>query len=92
MRDLQPHPVTLFDGEHLSEGCRGRVSQTATTKPRTRWSAVVIGVLLLGITTAAAAVTVNRISRMQDAGLSGESLPSNFIKVPGMGGFEEALY
>ena len=93
MRDLQAgHPVTSFDGECVSGGCRGRLSHPATPKPRTHWSAVLVGILLLGITTAATAVTVKHMSRAQDPGLAGPSLPANFIKVPSLGGFEEALY
>ena len=93
MRNIQAHhAVTLFDGECVPEGCRGRLGEPDGTKSTIRWSVVLFAALLFGITTAATAVTVKHISQAPQAGLVGQSLPANMMRAPAMGGFEEAAY
>ena len=57
------------------------------TSGAAKWTALVVGVLVFGITTATA-ITKARYSAPDFAW----SQPSNFAKSPFMGGFEEALY
>ena len=89
---IQPHQaVTLLDGARVPEGYRGRLSRVGN-KITNRWGAVVFGGLLLGITTAATAVTVKHISQISGPGVVGESLPANLFRFPTLGGFEETIY
>ena len=88
MRANQDQQVTaLFDGERIAPGYRGRRSnlQIATWVFRTR---IAIAVALIGFATAAAAIT-DRRSNQSERSISAGANPG---RVPGMVGFEAALY
>lgn len=92
MRDFQANQsTTLFNGETLSHGCRGRISRSKT-KASNRWSAVVVGLVMLGATSAATAVTAKRVPHLTQVITVGETLSANFFRSPTLGGFEEAVY
>ena len=91
MRDFQTHQVALFDGSFVPKSYRGRCSQPEAKKSVTRWTAVSLGVLLLGVTTAATAVTVRR-NLQPETSLVRHSLSANMMRTSYTGGVEVALY
>jgi hypothetical protein len=48
--------VTLFGGESVAQGCRGRRSDVPINKNTSRWIAVIVGGLMLGFAGAATAI------------------------------------
>jgi hypothetical protein len=82
--------VTLFGGDYVTQGFRGRRSAPQLSPQASRRLAVVVGALLLGFATAATAVTVRRHQVATD-GFS-QSTPANLMVAPGSSGFEAALY
>jgi hypothetical protein len=88
MRAIQDQQVTLFDGERIAPGYRGRRSSPQiATKVRTR-IAIAFAVALIGFATAATAITV-RHSNDTERNISAGANPGI---VPGGVGFEAALY
>jgi hypothetical protein len=89
MRANEDQQVTLFDGERIAPGHRGRRSnlRIATWVFRTRM-AIAFAVALIGFATAAAAITV-RHSNQSERFISAGANPGG---VPGAVGFEAALY
>jgi hypothetical protein len=93
MQDFQDHQVlNLFSGMHTSQGYRGRRSQVEVKKRVAAPVVVVLGALLIGFATAAAAITVKAHSRVQETEATGHTLPANLMTAPGYSGFEAALY
>ena len=60
MRATQEHEITLFGGEHIASGYRGRHSGSEISKQTSRRMAVVFGGLLIGFASAATAITVRQ--------------------------------
>jgi hypothetical protein len=80
--------ITLFDGERIAPGYRGRRSNLQiATRVRTR-IAIALAAALIGFATAATAITV-RQSNQSERFISAGANPGG---VPGMVGFEAALY
>jgi hypothetical protein len=89
MRANQDQQVTLFDGERIAPGYRGRRSelQIATWVFRTR-IAIAFAVALIGFATAATAITVRHSNDTERSIRAG----ANMGGVPGAVVFEAALY
>ncbi len=79
----------MFDGSSVTQSPRGRTASSSASifKP----GQVVIACVLswLGVTSAAFAISVRHTHA---ASAFASSLSANFVKLPGAGGFEEALY
>ena len=88
------HPLvaTMFNRENLSGRCLGRRSPPTIKKSTAHRTAIILGVLMLGIATGATAVAVKRHSHAPQTGFVGQNLPANIMRDPNMGGFAEAFY
>ena len=80
----------MFDGSSIPQSLRGR----CTSSPASvfTFGRVIFGLCVLswlGFTSAAFAVSVRHTRAASDFA---SSLSANFVKLPGGGGFEEALY
>jgi len=60
MRATQDHEITLFGGECVAPGYRGRRSGSQIGRQSSRRMAIVFGVLLVGFASAATAITVRQ--------------------------------
>lgn len=69
MRATQENEITLFGGECVAPGYRGRRSGSEISKQTGRRMAMVIGALLIGFASAATAITV-RHSAVADRNIS----------------------
>jgi hypothetical protein len=81
--------TTLFDGSSVPQSPRGRCTSSSSVFTFGR---VILGLCLLswlGLTSAAFAVSVRHTQAAADFA---SSLSANYVKLPGGGGFEEALY
>ena len=56
MNTTREREVTLFGGECVAQGCRGRRSDLPINKNTSRWIAVIVGGLMLGFAGAATAI------------------------------------
>jgi hypothetical protein len=82
--------TTMFDGSCIPQSPRGRC--TSSSASVFTLGRVIFGLCVLSwlaFTSAAMAVSVRRTHAASDLA---SSLSGNFVKVPGAGGFEEALY
>lgn len=89
MRATYDQQITLFDGEPIAPGYRGRRTMHVTNKVGAR-IAIAFAAALIGFTTAATAVTVKRHSISVERHISaGANLMNG---AGGSVGFEAALY
>jgi hypothetical protein len=82
--------TTLFDGSSIPQSPRGRCPSSSASV--FTFGRVIFGLCLLswlGLTSAAFAVSVRHTHAAADFA---SSLSANYVKLPGGGGFEEALY
>jgi hypothetical protein len=82
--------TTMFDGSGAPHSARGRCTPVPASV--FTFGRVIFGLCVLswlGFTSAAFAVSVRRTHAASDFAAS---LSANFVKLPGGGGFEEALY
>ena len=56
MCTTREHEITLFDGECVAHGCRGRRSDLPMNKKASRWIAAIIAGLMIGFAGAATAI------------------------------------
>jgi hypothetical protein len=56
MCTTREHEITLFDGECVANGCRGRRSDLHMNKKASRWIAAIITGLMIGFAGAATAI------------------------------------
>jgi hypothetical protein len=56
MNTTQEQEIRLFDGECISEGCRGRRSDLPVSKAAGRWIAAIIAGLVIAFAGAATAI------------------------------------
>jgi hypothetical protein len=90
MRDHDQNVTSLFGGEHIHEGYRGRTSRTIQARP-TRWVIATFLAVLFGFSTAGTAITYRLKSVAAQTDVH-SSLPANYgPRLLGYG-FEEALY
>jgi len=88
VRDHDQNVISLFGGEHIHEGYRGRTNQTIRPS---RWVIVTFLAVLLGFSTAATAITLRLKSVAAQTDVQ-SSLPANYgPRLLGYG-FEDALY
>jgi hypothetical protein len=91
MGDNDQNITSLFGGEHIPEGYRGRTTnRTIRARPR-RWVIATFLAVLFGFSTAATAITLRLKSVAAQTDFHG-SLPANFGPRSLGYGFEEALY
>jgi hypothetical protein len=79
--------TTLFDGSRVPQSPRGRC--TSSSASVFTFGRVIFGLCLfswLGLISVAFAISVRHLNE------AAASLSANFVKLPGGGGFEEALY
>jgi hypothetical protein len=82
--------TTMFDGSSVPQTPRGR--RTSSSASVFTLGRVIFGLCVLswlGLTSAAMAVSVRHTQATADFA---SRLSANFVKLPGAGGFEEALY
>jgi hypothetical protein len=72
MRATREQEITLFGGERIAPGYRGRRSDSQISKQTGRRTAIVFGVLLIGFASAATAITV-RHSAMTERNVSADA-------------------
>jgi hypothetical protein len=82
--------ISLFGGECIAPGFRGRRSAPQFRQQTSRHLAVVVGALLIGFATAATAITV-RTHRIAADDFS-HSVPANMMVAPQLAGFDAAVY
>jgi hypothetical protein len=76
--------TTLFDGSSIPQSPRGRCTSSAFTLGRAIFGLCVLS--WIAFTSAAFAVSIRHTHE------AAASLSANFVKLPGGGGLEEALY
>lgn len=90
MGDRGQNVITLFGGERIPEGYRGRTNRLIRARP-SRWIIATFFAVLFGFSTAATAITFRLKSGAAPTDVH-SSLPANFgPRLLGYG-FEEALY
>jgi hypothetical protein len=83
MRSQDHQTITLFGGECIPQGCKGRRSDPEISSKTNRRAAAIVCALLVGFTTAATAITMHRHTGAVDP----ISLPGNLTA-----SLEPALY
>jgi hypothetical protein len=90
MANHDQNVISLFGGEPIPEGCRGRSNRVIRARP-SRWVIATFFAVLFGFSTAATAITFRLKSQAAQTDVH-SSLPANFgPRLLGYG-FEEALY
>ena len=91
MRATQDQQVfSLFGGECIAPSYRGRRSAPQFGKQTNRRVAVVAGALLIGLATAATAITATRHQKATDT--FSENTPANLMVAPRSLSYEAAIY
>ncbi len=83
--------ISLFGGEHIPEGYRGRITNRTIRARPSRWVIATFLAMLFGFSTAATAITFRLKSVAAQTDFH-SSLPANFGPRSLGYGFEEALY
>jgi hypothetical protein len=65
MRAIHEREITLFGGECVAPGYRGRRSGTQISKQTGRRTAIVFGALLFGFASAATAITIRHSAKTE---------------------------
>jgi len=90
MGDNGQNITSLYGGENIPQGYRGRTTDRTTRRP-SRWVVAYFLVVLFGFSTAATAITFRLKSVAAQTDFH-SSLPANFGPRSLGHGFEEALY
>ena len=91
MADHDQNVTTLFGGEHIPEGYRGRTTNRMIRARPSRWVIANFLAVLFGFSTAATAITFRLKSVAAQTDFH-RSLPANFGPRSLGHGIEEALY